>query len=376
MSALRFVADIGDLRALARRRMPRPIFDFIDGGSFSQSTRRENVSDFEKLKFRQRVAVDISARTTATTLLGQPAAMPCAISPTGMSGMIHGGNDGEIMAARAAKAAGIPYTLGMISMQSIETLARVVDDFWFQLCMLNDRDLMSGMMRRAHAAGCPVLVLTLTWPITTRMFHLMRHRDATLPPVFTPQTILTYARKPAWAWRALTGGSIQMANFVPHRPVTLWDIPSLLNAAATWDDVRWVRDQWPGRLVIKGVMTAEDTEAAVRSGADAVSVSNHGGNQLDGAPSTIAALPGVVAAAGGRVDVLLDGGVRTGQDVLRCLALGAKGVLLGRAHLYGLGAAGEAGVAKALEIIQAELDITMGLCGLIDPQHASPALLV
>lgn len=370
-------ASIGDLRDLARRRLPRPIFDFIDGGAFEEVTRRANCDDFAKWRFRQRVAVDVSRRSLATTLAGDAASMPMAISPTGMSGVMNGGTDGEILAARAAQAAGIPYCLGMISLTSIETLRRIVDRFWFQICLLKERELMQAMLGRAHDAGCPVLVLTLTWPVTSQLRRMMRRADAILPPKLTPRTILTYARKPEWSMRALLAGPVRLGNFEPHRPgrAGLYDIPDYLNPAGTWDDVRWVRDIWPGKLIVKGILAPEDAEAAIAAGADAISVSNHGGNQLDETLSTIAALPAVVEAVGGRVEVFLDGGIRSGQDVLKALALGARGCLLGRAHLYGLAAGGEAGVAKALEILRAELDTTMALCGLPEVTRASRDLL-
>lgn len=371
------VASISDLRDLARKRLPRPIYDFIDGGAFAETTRRANCDDFAKWHFKQRVGIDISQRSLATTFVGENTSMPMAISPTGMSGVLNGGRDGEILAARAADAAGIPYCLGMVSVASIEELHKVVDRFWFQICLLNDRELMQAMLARAHNAGCPVLVLTLTWPVTSQLRRMMRRRDSVLPPRFTPKTILTYAVKPEWSLRTLMAGRIRLGNFEPHRPgkAGLYDIPSYLNPSGTWDDVKWVRDIWPGKLIVKGVLAPEDAEAAVAAGVDAISVSNHGGNQLDETLSTIAALPEVVAAVAGRAEVFIDGGIRSGQDVLKALALGARGCLLGRAHLYGLAAAGETGVSKALDILRAELDTTMALCGLTDVRHASRSLL-
>jgi len=370
------VASIGDLRILARRRIPAPVFDWLDGGAFESETLQANVEDFRTLRLRQRVMRDISTRDLSTTALGQTLAMPVVISPTGMSGMVPGGDEGELMAARAARAAGIPFTLGMMAIKSIEDLKREQDSFWFQICMLTDRGLMRAMVDRARHAGCPVLVLTMTWPLLSQMNRSVRGRHARLPPRYTPGSIMTYARRPRWALKTLGAMPIRFGNFVPHlAQPEIANIVTMLDASATWKDVEWLRGIWPGQLLVKGVMDPEDAQLAVAAGADGISVSNHGGNMLDASSSTIAALPDVVEAVGGRAEVLLDGGIRSGQDVLKAMALGARACLIGRAHLYGLGAAGEAGVSKALDIIRKELDISAGLAGLSRVSDASPANL-
>lgn len=370
------VASIGDLRILARRRIPEPVFDWLDGGAFESETLKANVEDFRTLRLRQRVLRDISTRELSTTALGQTLAMPVVISPTGMSGMVPGGDEGELMAARAARAAGIPFTLGMMAIKSIEDLKREQDSFWFQICMLTDRGLMRAMVDRARHANCPVLVLTMTWPLLSQMNRSVRGRHTRLPPRYTPGSIMVYARRPRWALKTLGAMPIQFGNFVPHMAQPeIANIVTMLDASATWKDVEWLRGIWPGKLLVKGVMDPEDAQLAVAAGADGISVSNHGGNMLDASSSTIAALPDVVEAVGGRAEVLLDGGIRSGQDVLKAMALGARACLIGRAHLYGLGAAGEAGVSKALDIIRKELDISAGLAGLSRVSDASPANL-
>ena len=370
------VASIGDLRLIARQRIPAPVFEWLDGGAFESETLKANVDDFRALRLRQRVMKDISARDLSATVLGQSLSMPLVISPTGMSGMVPGGDGGELMAARAARAAGIPFTLGMMAIKSIEDLRRELDGFCFQICMLSDRGIMRDIMERARDAGCPVLVLTMTWPILSQMNRSIRGRHARLPPRYTPASILTYARHPRWALKTLGAMPIRFGNFVPHMAEPeIANIVTLLDASATWKDVEWLRGIWPGKLLVKGVMNPEDAQLAIAAGADGISVSNHGGNMLDASSSTIAALPAVVEAVGDRAEVLLDGGIRSGQDVLKAMALGAKACLVGRAHLYGLGAAGEAGVSKALDIIRKELDISVGLTGLARVRDASPAIL-
>jgi L-lactate dehydrogenase (cytochrome) len=370
------VASIGDLRAIARRRIPAPVFEWLDGGAFESLTLKANVDDFRALRLRQRVMKDVSARDLSATVLDQNFSMPVAISPTGMSGMVPGGDEGELMAARAARAAGIPFTLGMMAIKSIEDLKREQDSFWFQLCMLTDRTLMRAMVDRARNAGCPVLVLTMTWPLLSQMNRSVRGGHARLPPRYTPSSIITYARRPRWALKTLGAMPIRFGNFVPHMAEPeIANIVTMLDASATWADVEWLRGIWPGKLLVKGVMDPEDAKLAVAAGADGISVSNHGGNMLDASTSPIASLPAVIEAVDGRAEVLLDGGIRSGQDVLKAMALGAKACLIGRAHLYGLGAAGEAGVAKALSILRKELDISAGLTGLSRITDASPAIL-
>lgn len=377
MTRLDRIASVADLRLAARRRLPSVIFDFIDGAAFRETTAAANVADFAKLRLWPRILRNVSERSLATHLLGQPAAMPVAIAPTGVSGAVPGGGRGELQAARAAQQAGVPFTLGMLAQSAIEEICDEVAPPWFQLCMLKDRALVRALAGRARAAGCPVLVLTATWPYYSQQNRLVRNPHADIPPRLTPGSILRFATTPGWSLRTLFGRPVKLRNFEPHMPgdAALAKVVGLLDASATWDDVAWLRDLWPGKLIVKGVMRPDEAEMAVRVGADGISVSNHGGNQIDDACSTISVLPEVAAAVGGRIDVLLDGGVRTGQDVLKALALGAKGCLLGRAHLYGLGAAGQQGVAKALDIIKTELSISLGLVGLSDARAANPGIL-
>ncbi len=369
------IATIADLREMARHKLPRPIFDFVDGAAFGEVTLRANCDDFGKLRFRQRVLKDIASRSLSTTMVGQPVSMPAAISPTGLSGMLWGGG-GEIEAARAAKAAGIPFTLGMMSVRTLEEVHEAVGPVWFQLCMLKDRGLVRGLVERAIALHSPVLVLTTTWTVSGLQSRSVRN-GITLPPKVSLRNLLDFGSRPAWVWRALTGKKVAFHNFVGlmKGEVSIGRVVGELDPSTTWKDVEWLRGIWPGKLVIKGVCDREDARSAMDVGADAVSVSNHGGNHLDSAASTISALPDVVAGVDGRGEVFLDGGVRSGQDVLKAVALGARGVLLGRAHLYGLAAAGEAGVAKALSVIRNELDVSVGLTGLTDVRDASRAIL-
>ena len=369
------IATIADLRDMARRKLPRPLFDFVDGAAFSEVTLRANCEDFGKLRFRQRVLKDVSVRSLATTLVGQPVSMPMAISPTGLSGMLWGGG-GEIEAARAAKAAGIPFTLGMMSVRTIEEVRAAVGPVWFQLCMMKDRGLVRALVERAIAAESPVLVLTTTWTVSGLQSRSVRN-GITLPPRISLRNIMDFGSRPAWLWRALTGKSVAFHNFDGEMEgeATIARVGAQLDASTTWRDVEWLRGIWPGKLIIKGVCDGEDARLAMDVGADAVSVSNHGGNHLDSAASTISVLPAVVDGVNGRGEVLLDGGIRSGQDVLKAMALGARGCLLGRAHLYGLAAGGEAGVAKALSIIRNELDVSVALTGLTDVRDASRAIL-
>ncbi len=369
------IATIADLRDEARRKLPAPIFDFVDGAAFSEVTLRANVQDFEKIRFRQRVVKDVSVRSLSTELVGQPCAIPAAISPTGLSGMLWGGN-GEIAAARAAKAFGIPFTLGMMSVSTLEEVTKAVGPVWFQMCMLKDRGLVQDFVDRAKAAGSPVLILTVTWVVSGLQSRMTRH-GVDLPPPLTPSFIAKFATRPMWVWRALRGKPVAFHNFTGRmkEEATIPAVIGQLDSSVTWKDIEWLRSIWPGKLIIKGVCDREDARLAMDAGADAVSVSNHGGNHLDSSASTISMLPDVVEGVAGRGEVLLDGGVRSGQDILKAMALGAKGVLLGRAHLYGLGAAGQKGVAKALDILKYELDVSVGLTGLTDVRQASPEIL-
>jgi len=374
------ITCIEDLRLLAKRRVPRMFYDYADSGAWTESTYRANEADFQRLHLRQRVGIDFSNRSLASTMVGQPVAMPVALAPVGMTGMQHA--DGEILAARAAAAAGVPFTLSTMSICSIEDVAENTDKpFWFQLYVMRDRDFNERLIGRAKAAGCSALVLTLDLQVLAQ-----RNKDIknglTAPPRMTLANIVDIASKPRW-WLGMLGTRRRtFRNIVGHAPgvkdtraLASWTNEQF-DPTLNWDDVKRIKDRWGGKLILKGVLDPEDAELAVRSGADALIVSNHGGRQLDGALSSIAALPAIVKAAGSRIEVLMDGGIRSGQDTLKALALGAKGVFIGRAYIYGLGAMGEAGVAKALECIRKELDITMALCGLRDVKQANADILV
>ncbi|NUZ06834.1 alpha-hydroxy acid oxidase [Piscinibacter koreensis] len=361
------ITNIEDLRVLAERRVPRMFYDYADSGSWTESTYRANEADFRRIKLRQRVAVDMANRSIATRMLGIDTAMPVALAPTGLTGMQHA--DGEILAARAAERFGVPFTLSMMSICSIEDVAaHTTRPFWFQPYMLRDRPFMERLIERARAVNCSALMLTLDLQILGQ-----RHKDIknglTVPPRITLPNLVNLATKPAWCLGMLGTRRRSFGNIVGHaKGVT--DMSSLFSWTAeqfdpslSWADVEWVKKLWGGKLVLKGILDAEDARLAVASGADAIVVSNHGGRQLDGAPSSIEALPGIVDAVGGRTEVWLDGGIRSGQDVLKAWALGARSTLIGRAFLYGLGAMGEAGVTRVLQIIARELDITMAFCG-------------
>ena len=374
------ITCIADLQALARRRVPRMFYDYADSGSWTEDTYRANEDDFRKIKLRQRVAVDMRDRTLASTMVGLPVSMPVALAPTGLTGMQHA--DGEILAARAAAKAGVPFTLSTMSICSIEDVAENTDKpFWFQLYVMRDRDFNNRLIDRAKAAGCSALVLTLDLQILGQ-----RHKDVknglTAPPKPTLVNLLDLATKPRWCLGMLGTKRRTFRNIVGHAK-GVNDMSALSSWTAeqfdpplNWDDVKRIRDRWGGKLILKGILDPEDAELATRSGADALIVSNHGGRQLDGALSSIAALPAIVRTVGDRMDVLMDGGIRSGQDVIKALALGAKGVFIGRAYIYGLGAMGKAGVAKSLEIIRKELDVTMALCGLRDVKKVDAGILV
>ncbi len=361
------ITNIEDLRRLAQARVPRMFYDYADSGSWTEQTYRANTTDFEKIRLRQRVAVNMDGRKLATTLAGSPAAMPVAIAPTGLTGMQHA--DGEILAARAAAAFGIPFTLSTMSICSIEDVATNTDKpFWFQLYVLRDRDFIKRLIKRAQAAKCSALVLTLDLQILGQ-----RHKDIknglTAPPKLTLPNILDMMTKPRWCLGMLGTKRRGFGNIVGH--VTGVDDMSSLSSwtaqqfdpTLSWDDVKWIKDLWGGKLILKGILDEEDALLAAQSGADALIVSNHGGRQLDGALSSIAKLAPIVDAVGDKIEVHFDGGIRSGQDVLKALSLGAKGTYIGRAFLYGLGAMGQEGVTKALEIIRKELDITLAFCG-------------
>ena len=358
---------IEDLRALAEKRVPRMFYDYADTGSWTESTYRANTADFQKIKLRQRVAVNMENRSTTSTMVGQRVAMPVAIAPVGSVGMHHA--DGEILVARAAARFGIPFTLSTMSICSIEDVAAASrEPFWFQLYVMRDRDFVERLIDRAKAANCSALVLTLDLQILGQ-----RHKDLknglSVPPKPTLRNWINLATKPRWCLGMLGTQRRQFGNIVGHvkgvadmSSLTEWTAKQF-DPRLNWGDVEWIKKRWGGKLILKGIQDVEDARLAVASGADALIVSNHGGRQLDGAQSSIEALPAIVAAVGSQIEVHMDGGIRSGQDVLKARALGAHGTYIGRAFLYGLGAMGEAGVTKSLEIIQKELDLTMAFCG-------------
>jgi L-lactate dehydrogenase (cytochrome) len=359
-----------DLRQLAMRRAPRAIFDYVDRGSYDEATLRANRADLDALKLRQRVMIDVSQRSLATTLIGEPASMPVALAPTGLTGIMHA--NGEILAARAAEAFGVPFTLSTMSICSIEAVrAAVQKPFWFQLYVMRDRGFAASLIERAKAAQCSALMLTADLQIQGQ-----RHRDIknglTVPPRLTLANLFDILGKPRWALGMLRTPRRSFGNLADAisggggmRTLSQW-IAGQFDPSLSWQDVAWVRSLWPGKLIIKGILDPDDARHAVAAGADAVVVSNHGGRQLDGAPSSIAVLPRIVDAVDGAAEVWFDSGVRSGQDVLKAMALGARGALIGKAFLYGLGALGQPGVTKALELIRNELDVSMALTGTRD----------
>jgi len=373
------VTCIEDLRQLSRKRIAKAIFDYVDRGSYAEATLNANRADLEALTLRQRVAIDVSQRSTRSTMLGGEVTMPVALAPTGLTGLNWA--DGEMLAARAAERFGVPFTLSTMSICSIEDVAgAVTQPFWFQLYVMRDRGFAASLIERAKAARCSALCLTLDLQVQGQ-----RHQDIknglAVPPRLTLGTLMDIATKPGWVFNVLTGRRKSFGNLAGFLPegdnlatLSQW-IAGQFDPTLSWKDVEWVKKLWGGKLILKGILDAEDAKIAAAAGADALVVSNHGGRQLDGASSSIRALPEIAAAVGDRIEVLFDGGIRSGQDVLKALALGAKGTMIGRAFLYGLGAMGEAGVTRTLEIIRAELDVTMALCGLSDVKKASPALL-
>lgn len=375
------ITNIEDLRQLAQARVPRMFYDYADSGSWTESTYRANTDDFARIKLRQRVAVNMSNRSTATTMVGEHVAMPVAIAPTGLTGMQHA--DGEILAAKAAKAFVVPFTLSTMSICSIEDVAKATDNhpFWFQLYVMRDRDFIERLIERAKAANCSALVLTLDLQILGQ-----RHKDLknglSAPPKLTIANMINMASKPRWCLGMAGTKHRQFGNIVGHVSGVA-DMGSLSEWTASqfdpelnWGDVEWIKKRWGGKLIIKGIMDEADARLAVESGADAIIVSNHGGRQLDGAESSINVLPRIVAAVGNDIEVHMDGGIRSGQDVLKAVALGAKGTYIGRAFLYGLGAMGQAGVTKTLEIMHKELDLTMAFCGHTQVSTVSRNILV
>ena len=374
------ITNIEDLRVLAEKRVPRMFYDYVDTGSWTESTYRANEADFQKIKLRQRVAVNMENRSTATKMVGVKTKMPVAIAPVGLTGMQCA--DGEIKAAKASEKFGIPFILSTMSICSIEDIAaHTTAPFWFQLYMMRDRQAMADMIERTRKAGCNALVLTLDLQVIGQ-----RHKDLknglTAPPRPTIANIINLMTKPRWCLGMAGTRRHSFGNLVGHvksvsdmRSLAAWTNEQF-DPRLSWTDVAWVKEQWGGKLILKGIQDVEDAKLAVASGADAIVVSNHGGRQLDGAQSSIEALPAIVEAVGSQIEVWMDGGIRSGQDVLKAWALGARGTLIGRAMVYGLGAMGEAGVTRALEIIHKELDITMAFCGHTDIQTVGKGILL
>ena len=374
------VACVEDLRKQMQRRVPRMFYDYCESGSWTESTLEANETDLQAIKFRQRVAIDVSERSTAMKMLGQDVPMPVALAPTGLTGMQYA--DGEILAAQAAEAFGVPFTLSTMSICSIEDVAaNTSKPFWFQLYVMRDRNFIRNLVERAKAANCSALMITLDLQIMGQ-----RHKDVrnglSAPPKMTLGNIMNLATKPSWCLGMLGTRRRQFRNIVGHVE-GVKDMSSLADWTASqfdprlsWEDVAEIRRMWDGKVILKGILDAEDAKQAVNVGADAIVVSNHGGRQLDGAASSIAALPAIVDAVGDKTEVWMDGGIRTGQDVLRAVALGARGTLIGRAFLYGLGAGGRAGVTRVLEILHKELDLTMALCGRSNLSEVDDSILL
>jgi L-lactate dehydrogenase (cytochrome) len=375
------ITNIEDLRLLAQQRVPRMFYQYADSGSWTESTYRANSADFQKILLRQRVAVNIENRSTRSTMIGQNVAMPVAIAPTGLTGMQCA--DGEIKAANACKKFGVPFTLSTMSICSIEDVARETGGhpFWFQLYVMKDRDYIERLIERARAVNCSALMLTLDLQIIGQRHNDLRN-GLSAPPRLTLANILNMMTKPRWGLGMLGTHRRGFGNIVGHvkgiesmGTLSEWTAKQF-DPSLNWNDVAWIRQRWGGKLILKGIQDVEDAQHAADSGADALIVSNHGGRQLDGAPSSISALPAIVAAVGKQIEVHMDGGIRSGQDVLKARALGAQGTYIGRAFLYGLGAMGEAGVTKALEIIHKELDLTMAFCGHTDIDRVDQGILL
>jgi L-lactate dehydrogenase (cytochrome) len=364
---MKVAACIDDLRRIAKRRVPRAFFDYADSGSYSEQTLRANRTDLEAIILKQRVLVDVSARDLTTTVLGKKLGAPMIHAPIGLLGMQHG--DGEILAARAANEAGIPFTLSTMSIGSIEHVAEGTGKpFWFQLYVIKDRGFSKQLMDRAIAAKVDTLVLTVDLQVLGQR-HRDVHNGLTVPPQFKIKNVIDIATKPAWAWSVLKGKSKTFGNIAGHVPgmesvnsLSGWTTQQF-DPALNWKDVEWIKKYWPGKLVIKGILDTDDARMAVKLGADAIVVSNHGGRQLDGTSSSIAMLPRVVDTVGNDVEILFDGGIRTGADIVRALALGARACMVGRAFVWGLGAGGQEGVSKAIDILKKELSVTMALTG-------------
>jgi L-lactate dehydrogenase (cytochrome) len=364
---MRTVTCIEDLRQLSRRRIPKMFFDYAEAGSYAEETLRANRADMERIRLRQRVLVDVSQRDLSTTIVGEPVPLPLGLGPVALTGMQH--RDGEIAACRAAQAAGLPFCLSTMSICSIEDVAQEVDKpFWFQLYVMKDRGFVKSLIERAAAAKCSALVLTIDLQVLGQR-HCDVRNGLSVPPAIRLGNVINIATKPAWVWGMLRGRRKTFGNLAGYTPsdanvasLASW-ISTQFDPALSWKDVEWVRGLWPGKLIIKGVLDVEDARLAAKTGGSAIVVSNHGGRQLDGAPSSISALPTIADAVGSEIEVMFDGGIRSGQDLMRALALGARSCLIGRSYIFGLGAGGQAGVARAIDIIRDELDVTMALCG-------------
>ena len=371
--------SIEDLRRRAKRNVPKMFFDYAEAGSYAQETLRSNRADLEKIKLRQRILLDVDKRDTSTTILGETVPVPIALGPIGLGGMMYG--DGEIHACRAAQAAGIPYTLSTMSINSIEDVAGAVDKpFWFQLYVMRDRGFIKELIQRAAAAKCSALMLTVDLQVLGQ-----RHADVrnglTVPPEIKLRNVIDIMTKPTWALSILKSKRKTFGNLAGHvkgmeniNSLAAWTA-SQFDPTLSWKDVEWIKSIWPGKLILKGILDIEDARIAAKCGADAISVSNHGGRQLDGAPSAISALPNVVDAVGSQIEVMFNSGIRTGADIVRALALGARSCIVGRPYIYGLGAGGEAGVAHAIGILGREFDITMALCGVKNARDINERVL-
>ena len=376
---MKSVTCIEDLRQLARRKVPIAFFDYAEAGSYSEHTLRANRSDLSAIKFRQRVLVDVSARNLSTTILGEKVSLPLVLGPIGLAGLQHG--NGEILACRAAHAAGIPFTMSTLSICSIEDLAQAVEKpFWFQLYVLKDRGFVRSLIERAAAAKCSALMLTVDVPVPGQR-HCDIKNGLSVPPSLRIKNLINMASKPSWAASIISSRRWTFGNLEGHvkgmaglKSLGRW-VGSQFDDKLSWKDVEWIKSIWPGKLIIKGVLDVGDAKVAAEVGATALIVSNHGGRQLDGAPSSISMLPKVVEAVGSTTEVLFDGGVRSGQDILRALAVGAKSCLIGRSYIYGLGAGGQSGVTRAIEIIRKELDVSMALIGINGVDEIGPDVL-
>ena len=375
------ITSIADLQKLAKKRVPRMFYDYADSGSWTEQTYRENQTDFEKIKLRQRVAVDMSNRDTSSKMLGVQVALPTALAPCGMTGMQHA--DGEILSAKAAEKFNVPFTMSTLSICSIEDVAeKVTAPFWFQLYVMKDKQYSKKLIERAKKAGCSALMLTLDLQLMGQRHKDIKNGLSAPPQIKSFSTLIDLALKPSWCFNMLKTKRRSFRNVVGHvdgvsdlSSLSAW-VGEAFDLRFTWDDIARIKDSWGDKLILKGILDPEDAEKAIKCGADALVVSNHGGRQLDGAPSSISMLPEIIKVVGNNASVWVDGGIRSGQDILKAIALGAEGTLIGRPYLYGLGALGEAGVTKCLQIIQKELEISMALCGQPDINKVTKNILL